>query len=163
MLNSVLNSCVIVVISYLPLAHILERVAEMSFIQVGASIGYWRGDVRKLKDDIGIIQPTLFPAVPRVLDRLFDGIKDQIKQKKKIAQMIFQKSYNSKLKSIQSYGIEVKNPILDMLVFNKLKAAVGGKLKGILSGGAPLRKEVQEFISVCFGCPVVQGYGLTET
>ena len=77
--------------------------------------------------------------------------------------MIFQKAYNSKLKAIETNGIEVKNPILDMLVFNKLKAAVGGKLKGILSGGAPLRKEVQQFISVAFGCPVVQGYGLTET
>ncbi|EFC45835.1 predicted protein [Naegleria gruberi] len=151
------------VISYLPLAHILERVAEMAFIQVGGSIGYWRGDVRKLKDDIAIVQPTLFPAVPRVLDRLYDGIRDQIKQKKKFAQMIFQKAYNSKLKAIETNGIEVKNPILDMLVFNKLKAAVGGKLKGILSGGAPLRKEVQQFISVAFGCPVVQGYGLTET
>ena len=151
------------VVSYLPLAHILERVAEMAFLQVGASIVYWRGDVKKLKDDIGIIKPTLFPAVPRVLDRLYDGINDQIKQKKKLAQLIFHKAYNAKLKAMQQQGVLVKNPFLDALVFKKLKNAVGGRLRGILSGGAPLRKEVQEFISVCFGCPVVQGYGLTET
>lgn len=148
-------------VSYLPLAHILERVAEMAFLQVGASIGYWRGDVKKLKDDIGIIQPTLLPAVPRVLDRLYDGINDQIKQKKKIAQMIFNKAYSQKLKYMQQYGVEVKTPILDALVFKKVKQAVGGRLRGILSGGAPLRKEVQQFIAVVFGCPVVQGYGLT--
>ncbi|KAG2377360.1 hypothetical protein C9374_009271 [Naegleria lovaniensis] len=151
------------VVSYLPLAHILERVAEMAFLQVGGSIGYWRGDVKKLKDDIGIIQPTLLPAVPRVLDRLYDGINDQIKQKKKIAQMIFNKAYSQKLKYMQQHGVEVKTPILDALVFKKVKQAVGGRLRGILSGGAPLRKEVQQFISVVFGCPVVQGYGLTET
>lgn len=62
---------------------------------------------------------------------------------------------------MQTHGVEVQNPILDGLVFKKVKQAVGGRLRGILSGGAPLRKEVQEYISVVFGCPVIQGYGLT--
>ncbi|KAK1320622.1 Long chain acyl-CoA synthetase 4 [Acorus calamus] len=62
-----------VYLSYLPLAHIFDRVIEELFISIGASIGFWRGDVKLLVEDIGVLKPTMFCAVPRVLDRIYAG------------------------------------------------------------------------------------------
>ncbi|KAG6466794.1 hypothetical protein ZIOFF_075398 [Zingiber officinale] len=65
-----------VYISYLPLAHIFDRVIEEMFIYCGASIGFWRGDVKLLVEDIGELKPTVFCAVPRVLDRIYSGLTE---------------------------------------------------------------------------------------
>ncbi|KAL6986399.1 Long chain acyl-CoA synthetase 4 [Sarracenia purpurea var. burkii] len=63
-----------VYLSYLPLAHIFDRMVEECFISRGASIGFWRGDVKLLVEDIGELKPTVFCAVPRVLDRIYSGM-----------------------------------------------------------------------------------------
>ena len=55
------------------------------------------------------------------------------------------------------------SPFFDKLVFSKIKARLGGKVRFIVTGGAPLATHVEEFLKVCFCCPVVQGFGLTET
>lgn len=58
-------------LSYLPLAHIMDRVAEETWLMYGASIGYWQGDINKLLDDINALKPTVFFGVPRVFDRVY--------------------------------------------------------------------------------------------
>jgi len=77
-----------------------------------------------------------------------------------ITQKIFQWAYDTKLKRL---GTGVSSPLLDKLVFNKFKDQVGGRLRYIVSGGAPISVETHQFLRVCFGIPVCQGYGLTET
>ncbi|CAH9092799.1 unnamed protein product, partial [Cuscuta epithymum] len=62
-----------VYLSFLPLAHIFDRVIEECFINHGASIGFWRGDVKLLVEDIAELKPTIFCAVPRVLERIYSG------------------------------------------------------------------------------------------
>lgn len=147
-------------ISYLPLAHILERVAEELFMQEGGSIGYWQGDVQKLKDDIATLRPTLMPAVPRVLDRLYDAIQGTMAKKSSLAKILFKRGFSAKFRAQER---QARTPFWDALVFNKIKKHLGGRMRGILSGSAPLRAEVQKFLSVVFDCPIIQGYGLTET
>ncbi len=149
-----------VLISYLPLAHILERAAELMFLQVGASIGFWQGNVLTLADDLIALQPTFMPAVPRVLDRFYDKVKAAIDSGGWLKKTLFYKAYAAK-KIAQETG--KTNPIWDAIVFKKLKARLGGRVRGMLSGGAPLRPEVHEFLRVAFDCPIIQGYGLTET
>ena len=61
-------------LSYLPLAHIFERMAEETFLNLGARIAYWQGDVKQLVDDISAAKPTVFVGVPRIFDRIYTGV-----------------------------------------------------------------------------------------
>lgn len=149
-----------VILSYLPLAHILERVAELLFLQTGGSIGFWQGDVTQIANDIAALKPTVLPAVPRVLDRFYGLVKTQVESGGFVKKYLFNKAFIAK-KRAQETG--KTTPIWDKIVFNKTKAKLGGRIRGILSGGAPLRPEVQEYLRVVFDCPIIQGYGLTET
>ncbi|KAF0984651.1 hypothetical protein FDP41_000550 [Naegleria fowleri] len=150
------NDCVI---SYLPLAHILERMVEIIFLQHGASIGFWSGNIKTLKDDLAALKPTAFPAVPRVLDKLYDGIKEKISKESKLKQWALNKAIKSKEEGMISGK---STPIAD-IVLGVVRKNFGGRIRFVLSGGAPIRPEVQAYMRVIFGCNLVQGYGLTET
>jgi long-chain acyl-CoA synthetase len=60
--------------SFLPLAHIFDRVTEEFYVFVGGSIGFWQGDVKKIMEDLAELKPTVFVAVPRVFDRIYSGL-----------------------------------------------------------------------------------------
>jgi long-chain acyl-CoA synthetase len=152
------------VLSYLTMAHILGRVVEEFALSCGASIGYWQGDVKKLTDDVAALKPSLFVAVPRVLERIQSGIVAKLKKKPWIVRFIFNIAY--KLKSSAVRGgkpVEKATPLLDKLLFKTFKQAFGGRVRFIVSGGAPLASHVEEFLTVTLCAPVFQGYGLTET
>eukprot|EP01027_Heterolobosea_sp_BB2_P006323 GEZU01009573.1.p1 GENE.GEZU01009573.1~~GEZU01009573.1.p1 ORF type:complete len:873 (-),score=348.59 GEZU01009573.1:206-2824(-) len=149
-----------VLISYLPLAHILQRAVESALFGFGIAIGYWQGDIAKLMDDLMELKPTIMTAVPRVLERIKAGIEAKVKETPAFRQWIFKQAYAWKKGNVEKGK---KSSILDAVVFKTIQTRVGGRLRGIISGGAYLRPEVQEFMRVVFGCPVIQGYGLTET
>ncbi|CAK7335715.1 unnamed protein product [Dovyalis caffra] len=151
-----------VYISYLPLAHIFDRVIEELFIQQGASIGFWQGDVKLLIEDLGELKPTIFCAVPRVLDRVYSGLQQKVTSGGLLKKTLFNLAYSHKFSSMKK-GIthEEASPICDKIVFNK--ARVGGKVRLILSGAAPLSNHVEAFLRVVSCAHVLQGYGLTET
>ena len=128
-------------------------------MQHGASVGFWEGNIKGLKDDLAALKPTAFPAVPRVLDKLFDGIKEKISKESKFKQWALAKALKSKEEGMQSGK---STPIAD-LVLGAVRKNFGGRIKFVLSGGAPIRAEVQKYMRTIFGCPLVQGYGLTET
>ncbi|EPS71028.1 hypothetical protein M569_03729, partial [Genlisea aurea] len=153
-----------VYLSYLPLAHIFDRAIEECMINHGASIGFWRGDVKLLVEDIGELKPTIFCAVPRVLDRIYSGIQQKISSGGLVKNTLFNFSYSLKLRNMRK-GCKVSEaaPFADKLVFNKVKQGLGGKVRIILSGAAPLAAHVEEFLRVVSCCYVLQGYGLTET
>ena len=112
------------------------------------------------KGDIETIGPTVLVGVPRVFDTIKKGAFEKIKKSSPIVQWLFHSAYNYKLNALYA-GRET--PVWNTLVFNKFKGLVGGNLALILSGGAALPKETQEFLRVCMSCCVIQGYGLTET
>ncbi|KAH9656443.1 AMP-binding enzyme family protein expressed [Citrus sinensis] len=126
--------------SFLPLAHIYDQIIETHCIHKGCSIGFWRGDVRYLMEDIQELKPTMFSGVPRVYDRIYTAT-------------------NSKLGNMKKGMPQNKAaPLLDSLVFSKIREAFGGRLQAMLSGAAPLPIHVEEFLRVTSGAPLTQGY-----
>ncbi|KAL3599172.1 hypothetical protein D5086_007090 [Populus alba] len=153
-----------VYLSYLPLAHIFDRVIEELFIQHGASIGFWRGDVKLLIEDIGELKPTIFCAVPRVLERVYSGLQQKVSTGGFLKKTLFNVAYSHKFSSMKKgLAHHQASPICDKIVFNKVRQGLGGKVRLILSGAAPLSNHVEAFLRVVSCAHVLQGYGLTET
>uniref|UniRef100_A0A915Q385 long-chain-fatty-acid--CoA ligase n=1 Tax=Setaria digitata TaxID=48799 RepID=A0A915Q385_9BILA len=156
-------------IGYLPLAHILEFAAELTCLTRGCRIGYSspltlhdRG--AKIKPgthgDCWELKPTIMAAVPAIMDRIFKAISDEVAAAPRFMQELFRLNYERKRARYQEGYC---SPFLDRIVFKKIRRLLGGKLRGVLSGGAALNPETQRFMNICMCCPVIQGYGLTET
>ncbi|TMW97583.1 hypothetical protein EJD97_005283, partial [Solanum chilense] len=153
-----------VYLSYLPLAHIFDRAIEECFIRHGASIGFWRGDVKLLTEDLGELKPTVFCAVPRVLDRIYSGLQQKISSGGRLRSTLFNIAYARKLQYLKDgCKYHEASPISDKVVFSKVRDGLGGKVRLILSGAAPLSSHVEAFLRVVACAHVLQGYGLTET
>uniref|UniRef100_A0A1D1ZNI3 Long-chain-fatty-acid--CoA ligase n=1 Tax=Auxenochlorella protothecoides TaxID=3075 RepID=A0A1D1ZNI3_AUXPR len=151
-------------LSFLPLAHIFDRAAEELILYVGGSIGYWAGNVKELLPDVKALRPTLFCSVPRVFDRIYSTVTGQIASGGAVKKFLFHTAFNTKLARLKRGVAQDKAaPIWDKIVFKKIKAALGGRCRVLVSGGAPLSLHAEEFLRVCMGALVVQGYGLTET
>ncbi|MFQ6639807.1 hypothetical protein Gotur_016594 [Gossypium turneri] len=164
-----------VYLAYLPLAHILELAAEHLIVAVGGILGY--GSPLTLTDtsskikpgtkgDASVLAPTLMAAVPAILDRVRDGVRKKVDAKGGLSKKLFDLAYSRRLSAINgswfgAWGLE--KYLWDLLVFKKVRAILGGRLRFLLSGGAPLSPDTQRFINICFGTPIGQGYGLTET
>ena len=159
-----------VYIAYLPLAHVLELSAETLFLGIGASIGYSSpltlngtgvaDENGKPAGDLEKLRPTIMAAVPLILDRMKAAVQDTVKKSNVVARAVFHAAFYLKERN---YLRKHSSPLLDRLVFKKVAAKMGGRVRYLLSGGAPLSRETQRFINVVFCTPVLQGYGLTET
>nr|BAG97315.1 unnamed protein product [Oryza sativa Japonica Group] len=153
-----------VFLSFLPLAHILDRMIEEFFFHKGASVGYYHGDLNALRDDLMELKPTLLVGVPRVYEKIYEGILKALSELRPLRRLIFNALYNRKLANMKA-GCTHKtaSPFADMLAFRKVKARLGGRLRLLISGGAPLSNEIEEFLRVTSCAYFIQGYGLTET
>ncbi|XP_076440059.1 long-chain-fatty-acid--CoA ligase 5-like [Babylonia areolata] len=149
-----------VMISYLPLAHSYERLLHGVVYMCGAQIGFFQGDVRKLMDDIKELQPTLFPCVPRLLNRFYDKVTAGVSGSM-IKKFLFNIAVRSKESELQRRIIR-KDSIWDKLVFKTVQGALGGRVRLITTGSAPLSPKVLSFLRCIVGCPVLEGYGQTE-
>jgi len=153
-------------LSYLPLAHILAFILETGSLTSGLAIAY--GSPRTLSDlacrncrgDISEAAPNFLIGVPSVFDKIKAGILANVGSQSAILQYLFNAAISSK-KAALSQGKDT--PVWNALVLNKLKAKIGGNVRFIVSGGAPLSSQCADFLRSAFGCPVLQGYGLTET
>ena len=151
-----------VYLSFLPLAHVFERVINLFCMYFGALICFYSGSPRRLLEDSLMCKPTVFVCVPRIAIRIYDTIMDNIKKKQKIAKELFHKALKEKITNLRLYG-KYKHPIYDKLIFNKTKAILGGRCKLFVIGGAPISREVCEFIRVTLCTTLLLGYGQTET
>jgi long-chain acyl-CoA synthetase len=147
-------------ISYLPLAHVMERVVFGCLTGLGSRIGFYQGDTLKLLDDVAELKPTIFCSVPRLYNRIYDKVWAGVKAKGGLAELLFKTGFSSKRSNLTS---TTKHFFWDALVFGKVRARLGGRVRMMLSGSAPLLPEVMEFLRVAFGCEVCEGYGQTET
>lgn len=147
-------------ISFLPLAHMLERACENAMFYAGGAIGYYSGDIKELTNDLKALKPTVMPAVPRLLNRVYDKINNEISNSP-IKKMLFRMAIKSKEAEIRR-GIVRKNSFWDKLVFKKVQEAFGGQLRLMVIGSAPLAGPVLTFTRCALGCLVVEGYGQTE-
>ncbi|EFJ51001.1 hypothetical protein VOLCADRAFT_40665, partial [Volvox carteri f. nagariensis] len=149
-------------LSYLPLAHIFDRVSEETCLAAGGCIGYWSGDVTRVGEDAVAFKPTVFIGVPRVYDKFFETVQERLAQVHWLRRSIFQAMYDRKLAVLRG-GARPDAATLRLIVFGRVRRGLGGRLRLVVSGGAPLSYRVEEFLRVTLGCPVSQGYGLTET
>ncbi|KAF9675967.1 hypothetical protein SADUNF_Sadunf09G0089100 [Salix dunnii] len=150
--------------SFLPLAHVYDQVIETYCIYKGASIGFWRGDVRYLMEDVQELKPSIFCGVPRVYDRIYTGTLAKVSAGGGLKKKLFDFAFNYKLGYLEKgFPQEKAAPLLDKLVFEKTKQALGGRVRIMLSGAAPLPKHVEEFLRVTSCSTLSQGYGLTES
>ncbi|KAL9168279.1 hypothetical protein ABFS82_04G005200 [Erythranthe guttata] len=153
-----------VYISFLPLAHILDRMIEEYFFHKGASVGYYHGDINELKDDLMELKPTFLAGVPRVFERIHEGVLKALEDLNWRRRKIFDMLYKYKLYWMnRGHKKKDASPLADLLAFGKVKNRLGGRIRLIVSGGAPLSSEVEEFLRVTSCAFVVQGYGLTES
>lgn len=148
-------------ISYLPLAHIYERVNQVMTVYCGVAVGFYQGDNMKLMDDMAALRPTIFCSVPRLYNRIYAGIMNAVKASGGLRERLFNAAYNAKKQAL----LNGKNPspMWDRLVFNKIKDRLGGRVRLIVSGASPLSPDVLEFLKICFGGRIIEGYGMTET
>ncbi len=148
-------------ISYLPLAHMFERLIEELCFCVGAGVGFFGGDVAKIFEDINVLKPTLFVSVPRIYTRLSDRIRDSVEKQGAVRRMLFNFALWTKKRNLRRNVTE--HWLWDRLVFSKLRALVGGRVRIMVSGAAPLSEEVMTFLRCSFSCLVLEGYGQTAT
>lgn len=144
-------------ISYLPLAHIYERTVEYTCLHKGVSVGFFRGDVLGLLDDMSALRPTMFVSVPRLLNRIHDAVLAGVHDGGVLKRALFARAYAAK-KAAMAEGRPV-SAFWDRLVFSKLRDKLGGRVRVISSGSAPIAPEVLDFLRVCFGGVVFEGYG----
>ncbi|XP_059632528.1 long chain acyl-CoA synthetase 6, peroxisomal [Cornus florida] len=149
-----------VFISYLPLAHIYERANQVMTAHFGVAVGFYQGDNLELMDDIAALRPTIFCSVPRLYNRIYAGVMNTVKMSGVLRERLFNAAYNAKKQAILSG--KNPSPMWDRLVFNKIKEKLGGRVRYLISGASPLSPDVMDFLRVCFGCQVVEGYGMTE-
>lgn len=136
-------------LAYLPLAHILEYVVELSLFFVGMTFGY--GRVRTLTDqsvrnclgDIRAFKPTIMIGVPAVWETIRKGIMAKVNQGGTLKKTVFNGAY-----AVKKAGVPGLSQLVDAAVMRQIKQATGGRLRLALSGGAALSRETQEFLTL---------------
>ncbi|XP_014694992.2 long-chain-fatty-acid--CoA ligase 1 isoform X5 [Equus asinus] len=146
-------------ISFLPLAHMYEQLMLCVMLCHGAKIGFFQGDIRLLMDDLKALQPTVFPVVPRLLNRMFDRIFGQANTTLKRWLLDFA----SKRKEAELRSCIIRNNSLwDKLIFHKIQSSLGGRVRLMVTGAAPVSATVLTFLRAALGCQFYEGYGQTE-
>ncbi|KAK9481089.1 eukaryotic long-chain fatty acid CoA synthetase (LC-FACS) [Lipomyces japonicus] len=153
-----------VVISYLPLAHIYERVAMCEALAYGAAYGFLHGSVLELVDDIKQLRPTLFPSVPRLLSRMEEVMRAKtVNAPSKFAAALSRRALQAKLDDMRAGGTG-NLALWDALWSRKIRKNAGfDRLVTAVSGSAPISDSTLQFLRAALACSVIQGYGLTES
>ncbi|MDB0057310.1 long-chain fatty acid--CoA ligase [Schleiferiaceae bacterium] len=153
-------------LSFLPVCHSFERFIQYLYMYNGASI-YFAESIETIKADLNYCQPTIFTAVPRLLEKFFDGIVANGTSAGGLKTKIFEWAVSLALQwePEQANGgfYHWKLGIADKLVFSKVRAALGlTQIKAVASGSAALQPRLARFFNG-IGVPILEGYGLTET
>ena len=156
-------------LALLPLSHILERMVDYYFLHVGVTINYAES-VDAFAQNLREVRPTVVAAVPRVYEKVYARVLENAMTGGAAKRRIFQWAKRvgerwaaHRLAGVGvPLGLKLTHLIADRLVFSKLRARTGGRIKLFVSGGAPLSAEIGRFFYSA-GLPVIEGYGLTET
>lgn len=153
--------------SYLPLAHIFERLVEHAAFWSGSRIGYFHGNILELVDDLKVLKPTGFVSVPRLFSRFGGAIRASTIEAPGFRGGLSRHIVSAKtanLKNPDPSRATVKHALYDRIWAKKVAAAIGlERVKNMVSGSAPLDPSLHDFMRVAIGAEFAQGYGLTET
>ena len=155
-------------LSFLPWAHSYGQTAELNtLIRMGASCGFAEGP-QTIVDDLMLVKPTLLVAVPRVFNRVYDGLHARMNEEGGLAKKLFfmgknagQKKRDLARDGKSSFLTNLKFRIADKIVFSKVRARFGGNLKMTLSSSAALSPNIAEFF-FDIGLPIFEAWGMTE-
>jgi len=152
------------VLSFLPVCHIYERMLHYLYIYLGCSI-YFAESLETIGENIKEVKPDVFTAVPRLIEKVFNKIMAKGDELKGIKRQLFFWA----VKVAEEYRVIGRSPIYNIklkiarkLIFSKWKEALGGNIKAIASGSAPLQPRLAK-IFIAANIPILEGYGLTET
>ncbi|CAG9854208.1 unnamed protein product [Phyllotreta striolata] len=158
-----------VMIGFLPLAHVFELLVESVCLFAGVPIGY-SGPLtmtdnsnkikRGTKGDATVLCPTVLTSVPLILDRISKSIQEKVSKSGSLKKVIFKFAYEYKT-AWKRRGYST--PLIDKLIFSPITKLVGGKMRLMIAGGAPLSPDTHEQIGTCLCLRIIQGYGLTES
>jgi len=158
-----------VLISFLPLSHVFERMVEFFCFWKGVTIAYAES-LETLPQNLREVRPTVMAVVPRVLEKIQARVMDSVRQLPAFKQKLFYWALKVGKQCIPfvlegrtpPFGLRLKRALSDRLVCAKVREQLGGRVYMLISGAAPLWKELAEFF-YALGLPVYEGYGLTET
>ena len=153
-----------VTVSFLPLSHVFQRMVDYVLFHLGCTIAY--STIESAVPALGEVKPTIAVAVPRVYEKLYAAILSATGVKRKL--VLWARNVALEWADIVLAGgkpgtaLSIKHAVADKLVFSKVRARIGGRLKFFVSGGAPLPVQIAKFL---YGARilVLEGYGLTET
>ena len=148
-------------LSFLPLAHIMETLIMAVLVSRGIPIGFYNGDAKKLTEDAKILRPTCMCGVPKIFQRVYDAINDILKKQPTIVKKIFKTAIDLKMKDYSEKGM-LTNILWDYTVFKKVRDVLGGRMRFMLIGSAPMDDYVLNFLRCALSCEIVEGYGQTE-
>ncbi len=157
------------VLSFLPLSHVLERMVTFTYVYKGCSIAYAES-VETVGENLLEVRPHIMVSVPRVFEKIYAKVMDTVLAGSGLKRRIFfwavkvGKACGAKTLAGEKPkgGLALKRKIAHKLVFTKIIAKTGGRVRFFVSGGAPLSKDIAEFF-YALGLIVLEGYGLTET
>lgn len=157
-------------LSFLPLSHTFERTVGYYIpMMAGASVAYCRS-MEELGEDLRTIRPTIIISVPRIFEKVYAKVRNQLQQKSSVAQWLFQLTLETGWRhfetsqgrmSTSAFQEKLLWPLLQGIAASKILDKLGGRIRLAVSGGAPLQEAVARFF-LSLGLPLVQGYGLTE-
>jgi long-chain acyl-CoA synthetase len=158
-----------VALSFLPLSHVFERTIEYAYYHRSVTIAYAES-IDKLRDNLSEVNPHLFGAVPRVYEKVYGRVQENLSKSSAGKQKLFARAIETgkkvtalrAKKETPGFGLALENFLYERLVYRKVRAALGTRFRFAISGGAPLAKELAEFFWAV-GVEVYEGYGLTET
>ena len=154
---------------WLPLSHSFGKVLQAAIIRIGIPTAI-DGRIDKIVSNLAVVQPTFMGAVPRIFEKVYNKVVTQAEEAGGLKLKIFRWaiSVGREVSALKQKGqqpggmLSLKFAIADKLVFSKLKALFGGKVRFFISGGAPLNREIAEFFHAA-GILILEGYGLTES
>jgi long-chain acyl-CoA synthetase len=157
-----------VIYMFLPLAHVLARIAQTVVIDVGGTLVYWRGDSKRIIEEIAEARPTHLVAVPRVYEKLHTGVVSAIEERAPVVRGLFAWALEVGRRARSVRGRELgplaaaRLRLADRVALAKVRSLFGPALKFALVGAAPIDRGLLEFFNAC-GVLVLEGYGLTES
>ncbi|KAL5116653.1 medium-chain fatty acid-CoA ligase faa2 [Pleosporales sp. CAS-2024a] len=154
-----------IICSFLPLAHIYQRLSEHQALASGSAIGYFHGNVLELVDDLQTLRPTMFTGVPRLYNRFASKIKEATVEAAGIRGALSRHVVAAKSAAIQDKHKPTNtHMVYDRIWSNKVAAGLGlDRVKTMVTGSAPIDPSLHQFLRIVFSNNFAQGYGLTET
>jgi long-chain acyl-CoA synthetase len=160
----------LVVYLFLPLAHALARVAQMAVLDAGGTLAFWGGDPQEIVPELAVVQPTHFPSVPRIYEKVHSTILAGVGEQRRVKRTLFHWAIRegARRRAAERAGApagvlaRARHRVADRLVLARVRAVFGGRLVAGLCGAAPISPDVLAFFDAC-GVLILEGYGMTET